>query len=74
MGYDVETGEKIKANCVESVRICDLKSLVGFVYRKEACCSYEIAVKVEYITFFVFPTNSQLKRDVDFDSPSIKDF
>ena len=74
MGYDVETGERIKANCVESVGICDAKSLVGFVYRKEACCSYEIAVKVEYITFFMFPTNSQLKRDVDFDSPSIKDF
>ena len=54
MGYDVETGERIKANCVESVGICDAKSLVGFVYHKEACCSYEIAVMVEYITFSCF--------------------
>lgn len=55
MGYDVETGERIKANCVESVGFGDVLSLVGSVYRKEACCGYEIAVMIEYITFACLP-------------------
>lgn len=46
MGYDVETGEKVKANCVESVGIRNVHYCVGFVYRKEASCSYEISVMI----------------------------
>ena len=37
MGYDVETGERIKANCVESVRIvCESYVQALYIAKKRA--------------------------------------
>ena len=68
MGYDVDTGEMLKANCVESVGLRTLDFFPGLVHRKKARCE-DVNV---FIVITCFENTRVCKWNIDFNCSPFK--